>query len=284
MTTKNGIPRRDVLRMGAAGAAAAWAATRAKLGFAAGKVPIGLQLYSIRKDCEKDLSGSLKAVKGFGYEAVEFAGYYGQTATEMRKLLDANGLKCCGTHTGLDTLEGDALAKTIEYNETIGNRLLIVPGIPEERRKTADDWKELAALFDSIADKAAPAGMRVGYHNHNVEFVAMGGSTPWDLFFGGTKKGVVQQIDTGNCIEGGGDPIALIKRYPGRTASIHLKEFSKTKPDAFVGEGDVPWKAVFEACETVGGTEWYIVEYEHESQPALPSVDRCLKNLRKIGK
>jgi len=284
MTTKNEIPRRELLRMGAAGAAAAWAATRAKLGFAAGKVPIGLQLYSIRKDCEKDLSGSLKAVKGFGYEAVEFAGYYGQTATEMRKLLDANGLKCCGTHTGLDTLEGDALAKTIEYNETIGNRLLIVPGIPEERRKTADDWKELAALFDSIADKAAPAGMRVGYHNHNVEFVAMGGSTPWDLFFGGTKKGVVQQIDTGNCIEGGGDPIALIKRYPGRTASIHLKEFSKTKPDAFVGEGDVPWKAVFEACETVGGTEWYIVEYEHESQPALPSVDRCLKNLRKIGK
>ena len=284
MTTRNGIPRRELLRMGAVSAAAAWAATRAKLGFAAGKVPIGLQLYSVRKDCEKDLSGSLKAVKGFGYEAVEFAGYYGQTATEMRKLLDANGLKCCGTHTGLDTLEGDALAKTIEYNETIGNRLLIVPGIPEERRKTADDWKELAALFDSIADKAAPAGMRVGYHNHNVEFVAMGGSTPWDLFFGGTKKGVVQQIDTGNCIEGGGDPIALIKRYPGRTASIHLKEFSKTKPDAFVGEGDVPWKAVFEACETVGGTEWYIVEYEHESQPALPSVDRCLKNLRKIGK
>jgi sugar phosphate isomerase/epimerase len=230
MTTKNEIPRRELLRMGAAGAAAAWAATRAKLGFAAGKVPIGLQLYSIRKDCEKDLSGSLQAVKGFGYEAVEFAGYYGQTATEMRKLLDDNGLKCCGTHTGLDTLEGDALAKTIEYNETIGNRLLIVPGIPEERRKTADDWKKLAALFDSIADKAAPAGMRVGYHNHNVEFVAMGGSTPWDLFFGGTKKGVVQQIDTGNCIEGGGDPIALINRYPGRTASIHLKEFSKTKP------------------------------------------------------
>jgi sugar phosphate isomerase/epimerase len=126
--------------------------------------------------------------------------------------------------------------------------------------------------------------MRVGYHNHNVEFTPMGGTTPWDIFFGGTKKGVVQQIDTGNCIEGGGDPIALIKRYPGRTASIHLKEFSKTKPDAFVGEGDVPWKAVFEACETVGGTEWYIVEYEHESQPALPSVDRCLKNLRKIGK
>jgi len=284
MTTKNEIPRRELLRMGALGAAAAWAATRAKLGLAAGKVPIGVQLYSVRHACEKDLPGTLKALKGFGYEAVEFAGYYGRSAAEMRKLLDDNGLKCCGTHTGLDTLEGDALAKTIEYNKAIGNRLLIVPGIPEERRKTPEDWKKLAALFDSIADKAAPAGMRVGYHNHNVEFVAMGGSTAWDIFFGGTKKGVVQQIDTGNCIEGGGDPVVLIKRYPGRTASIHLKEFSETKPDAFVGEGDVPWKAIFEACESVGGTEWYIVEYEHETQPALPSVDRCLRNLRKMGK
>jgi sugar phosphate isomerase/epimerase len=94
----------------------------------------------------------------------------------------------------------------------------------------------------------------------------------------------VQQVDTGNCIDGGGDPVALIRRFPGRTATIHLKEFSKTKPDAFIGGGDVPWKAVFEACETVGGTEWYIVEYEHENQPAIPAVGHCLANLRKMGK
>ena len=284
MTTRNGMPRRDVLRMGAAGAAAAWATARAKLGFAAAKVPIGVQLYSVRKDCEKDLPGTLKAIKGFGYEAVEFAGYYGRSAADMRKLLDDHGLKCCGTHTGLDTLEGDALAKTVEYNKTIGNTFLIVPWIPEERRKTADDWKTLATQFDALADKVAPAGMRVGYHNHNVEFTPLAGKTPWDLFFGGTKKSVIQQVDLGNCIDGGGDPVALIKRYPGRTVTIHIKEFSRTKPDAFVGEGDVPWKAVFEACETVGGTEWYIVEYEHESQPAIPSVGRCLANLRKMGK
>jgi sugar phosphate isomerase/epimerase len=284
MTLKKSMARRDVLRMGAVGAAAAWAATRSKLGLAASKVPIGVQLYSVRHDCEKDLPGTLKALKGFGYEAVEFAGYYGRTATDMRKLLDDNGLKCCGTHAGLDTLEGDALEKTVEYNKTIGNKFLICPWIPEERRKTADDWKKLATEFDAMADKVAPAGMRVGYHNHNVEFGPLGGSTPWDLFFGGTKKAVIQQVDTGNCIEGGGDPVALIKRFPGRTVTIHIKEYSKTKPDAFVGDGDMPWKALFEACETVGGTEWYIVEYEHEKQPALPAVDHCLKNLRKMGK
>jgi sugar phosphate isomerase/epimerase len=208
MTTKNEIPRRELLRMGAAGTAAAWAATRVKLGLAAGKVPIGLQLYSVRKDCEKDLPGTLKAIKGFGYEAVEFAGYYGRTATDMRKLLDDNGLKCCGTHTALDTLEGDALAKTIEYNKTIGNKFLICPWIDEGRRKTAADWKKLAAEFDAIADKVAPAGMRVGYHNHNVEFTPLAGQTPWDLFFGGTKRSVIQQVDLGNCIDGGG-----VRRY-----------------------------------------------------------------------
>ena len=215
---------------------------------------------------------------------MEFAGYYGRTATDMRKLLDDNGLRCCGTHTALDTLEGDALAKTVEYNKAIGNKFLIVPWIPEERRKTVADWKKLAVQFDAFADKLAPAGMRVGYHNHNVEFTPLDGTTPWDIFFGGTKKSVIQQVDIGNGLDGGGDPVALIKRFPGRTVTIHLKEFSKTKPDAFVGEGDVPWKAVFEACETVGGTEWYIVEYEHEGQPALPAVDQCLKNLRKMGK
>ena len=283
MTTKNGMPRREVLRIGAAGAAAAWAATRSRLGLAAGKVPVGVQLYSVREDCERDLPGTLKALKGYGYQAVEFAGYYGRTATDMRKLLDDNGLKCCGTHTALDTLEGDALGKTIDFNKTIGNKFLICPWIPEELRKTAADWKKLATQFDTLADKVAPAGMRVGYHNHNVEFTRWRDDALGPLLRRDEEVGH-QQVDIGNCLDGGGDPVALIKRFPGRTVTIHIKEFSTTKPDAFVGEGDVPWKAVFEACETVGGTEWYIVEYEHEGQPALPAVDSCLKSLRKMGK
>jgi sugar phosphate isomerase/epimerase len=276
------ISRREALQRGALGAASLWAATRSQLAHAASRVPIGVQLYSVRKDCERDFAGTLRALKGFGYEGVEFAGYYGRSAIELRKLLDDNGLRCCGTHTGLETLEGDALARTIEFNQTIGNHFLIVPSIPEERRRTAADWKALAARFDELADHVAPHGMRVGYHNHEFEFRPLDGSTAWDLFIGGTNKAVVMQLDTGNCLEGGGDPVALLKRYPGRAASIHAKEFSKTKPDAFLGDGDVPWKAVFEACEVPGGIQWYIVEYEHESQPALPAVDRCLQNLRAL--
>jgi len=284
--SEDAIPRRQALRLGAAGAAALLAAAP-RVGRAAttgGRIPIGVQLYSVRFDCEKDLPGTLHALAGMGYQAVEFAGYYGRTAAELRKLLDANGLKCCGTHTALDTLEGDALARTIEFNRTLGNRFLIVPWIPEERRKTAEDWKSLARQFDALAEKVAPFGMRVGYHNHDFEFRPFpDGSTPWDLFFGGTSKAVVMQVDTGNCLIGGGDPVTVLRRYPGRAATIHVKEYSKTHPDAFVGKGDVPWKTIFGICESTGGTEWYIVEYEVEGQPALPSVAHCLENLRAMG-
>ncbi len=284
MTTSNGVSRRDALRLSTAGAAAAWIASKAGPADAKGKVPIGVQLYSVRHDCARDLPGTLKAIKGFGYQGVEFAGYHGRSAPELRTLLDDNGLRCCGTHTGLDTLEGDALQKTVDFNATLGNEFLIVPSIPEERRKTAADWKKLAAEFDALADEVAPHGMRVGYHNHNFEFGPIDGATPWDLFFGGTKKSVVMQVDTGNCIEGGGDPLAIFKKYPGRAASIHVKAYSKSKPDAFVGEDEIPWKAVFDALESAGGTEWYVVEYERETQPALPAIGRCLANLRAMGK
>ncbi len=280
------LSRRSALRLGLGGAAALWAsgASGREQGPAPTRLPIGLQLYSVRHDCEKDVPGTLQALAKMGFEGVEFSGYYGRSATELRKLLDDNGLSCCGSHTDLDTILGDELTRTVEFNRTLGNPFLVVSGIPEERRQTADDWRELARLFDEAAERVAPEGMRVGYHNHDHEFRPLDGSTAWDLFFGGTSKNVVMQIDTGNCIEGGGDPVSLLQKFPGRAASIHLKEFSKSDPDAFVGDGDVPWKAILEACEGVGGTEWYILEYEHETQPALLSVARCLENLRAMGK
>src|SRR5436190_16076578 len=94
------------------------------------KIPWGLQLYSVRNECAKDLVGTVTAVAKMGYKGVEFAGYYGRDAKTLRKLLDDVGLKCCGTHTALDTLLGDTLAKTIEFNKTLGNTFLIVPSLP----------------------------------------------------------------------------------------------------------------------------------------------------------
>jgi sugar phosphate isomerase/epimerase len=245
------------------------------------RIPIGLQLYSVRDDCRKDLPGVLRAVAAMGYEGVEFAGYYDYKAADMRKLLDDNKLKCCGTHTGLNTLMGDELNATIEYNKVIGNRFLVVPGLPRERMASLAALRETAKLLTEIGEKAKPHGMRVGYHAHAQDFKKVQGQVPWEVIFDTAGPDVIMQLDIGNCIAGGGDPIATLKKYPGRSLTVHLKEHGG-KPGAVIGEGEVDWKEVFEVCETVGGTEWYIVEQERYATTPMESVKQCLDNLRKM--
>jgi len=246
------------------------------------RFPIGLQLYSVREDCKRDLPGTIVAVAKMGYKGVEFAGYYDRTAKQLRKMLDDNGLVCCGTHTGLDTLLGDNLARTIEFNKTLGNKYLIVPGLPEKYRTSHQAWLDTAKLFNELAEKVKPHEMLVGYHNHSIEFTAMDGELPWDTFYGNTRKDVVMQIDVGNAIHGGADPLPYLYKYPGRAITVHVKEFSETNKKALVGEGDVNWKAFFALCKAVGQTEWYIVEQESYAYPPLECVQRCLRNLRKM--
>lgn len=247
-------------------------------------IPIGLQLYSVREDCAKDLPRVLSAVAKMGYVGVEFAGYYNYSAQELRKLLDDNGLKCCGTHTGINTLLGDELPRTIEFNLTMGNKYLIVPGLPESYRASRAAWQQTAALFNDLAEKVKPHGCLVGYHNHAIEFQPLDGELPWDTFFANTKPEVIMQLDTGNALHGGADPLPYLSKYPGRAITVHLKEFSATNPKALIGEGDVKWQQVFEACETIGNTEWYIVEQESYAYPPMECVAKCLENLRKMGK
>ncbi len=248
------------------------------------RIPIALQLYSIRKDCESDFHAALKAVAAMGYEGVDFAGYYGHDAQTIRGWLDDLGLQVAGSHTGLQTLLGDELPKTVEFNHILGNRFLIVPWIPEEHRRTRNDWLQLAELFNGIAARLKPEGMATGYHNHHVEFSAMDGEVQWDTFFSNTAPEVVMQLDLGNALHGGADPLPILRRYPGRSRTIHLKEYSATNDKAIIGEGDVAWDTVFRICESTGGTEWYIVEQESYAYPPLECVERCLQALKAMGK
>ncbi len=246
------------------------------------RTPVGLQLYSVRKDCQKDLPGTIAAVAKMGYKGVEFAGYYGRSAQDLRKLLDDNGIVCCGTHTGIDTLLGDRLAETIAYNKTLGNEYLVVPSLPEKYRATHQAWLDTAQLFNELAEKVKPQGMQVGYHNHGVEFTRMDGELPWDTFYGNTRKDVIMQLDLGNALHGGADPLPYLYQYPGRATTVHIKEYSKTNDKALIGEGDIPWKAFFALSRAVGAVKWYIVEQESHAYAPLECVDRCLKNLRKM--
>lgn len=280
------ISRRSMLKFSAS-TAAIWAAganpLRAEMQSARKKIPLALQLYSVRDACAKDLPGVLRGLAAMGYQGVEFAGYYGHNAKELRKLLDANGLKCCGSHIALDALLGDAFARTVEFNKILGNKFLIVSYLPHEKRNSVQTTKQTARLFTELAEKAKPLGMRVGYHAHGGDFEKFDGQTAWDIFFSNTSSDVVMQLDIGNCIGGGGDPIATLKKFPGRSATIHLKEHGG-KAGAVVGEGDVKWDQVFQICETTGGTEWYIVEQESYASAPLDSVKKCLQNLRTMGK
>jgi sugar phosphate isomerase/epimerase len=243
------------------------------------KLPVGLQLYSVREQCKSDLPGVLAAVGQTGYKGVEFAGYYGRTAKDLRKMLDDNGLVACGTHTPYDSVRGDRLKETVEFNHIIGNKFLIVPSMAGKSKQA---WLDHAKLFNELADKVKPEDLWVGYHAHAHDFDKFDGVSAWDLFFGNTKPAVVMQLDTSNCREGGADPVAVLKKYPGRAKSIHLKA-NGGGPEAVIGEDKVDWQAVFAWCETRGGTQWYVVEHESSKDP-LDAMKRSFAALQKMAK
>jgi len=242
-------------------------------------IPVAIQLYSLRHDCKKDFPGTLKAVAKMGYDGVEFAGYWNTPAADLRKMLDDLGLKAAGTHIGIETLEGDQLQKTIDFNRTIGNDFLIVPGLPAERTVSAECWAKTAQQLEDLANKVAPLGMWVGCHCHKPEFADFGGRRAWDILYGSTKK-VVMQMDTGNALFAGVEPLAFMKKYPGRQQSTHLKECSATKEWPLLGDGDINWDGVLAFCASAGDTRWYVIEFENEAYPALESVGKCLQFVR----
>ncbi|MCX6379904.1 MAG: sugar phosphate isomerase/epimerase [Armatimonadetes bacterium] len=243
---------------------------------------IGVQLYSVREQCAKDLPGTLKALAGMGFRGVEFAGYYGRSAKEMRELLDANRLKAYGTHLGLDALLGDKLDKTMEYCKVIGCKFLSVPWLPENRRNTKQATTETARLFMEIAKKVNANGMILGWHNEAYEFKPIEGETIWDTFTANSDKSVGLQFDTGNALSVGEQAAPYLLKYPERIVSVHLKDHSKTNPNALLGEGDENWNEVIPILKTKTATRWFIIEQESFGQPPLVCVEKCLRNFEKL--
>jgi sugar phosphate isomerase/epimerase len=195
-------------------------------------------------------------------------------------------LKTAGTHIMIDTLLGDELKKTVEFNQILGNKYLIVPGLAEERRNSRAAWAQTAKIFNEISEKVKSYNMFVGYHNHMIEFKPMDGECPWDTFYGTANKEVVMQLDLGNAMHGGvsaAELINILNRYPGRARTVHMKEFSSTGNKVVIVEGDVNWKEVIATCEFQGVTDWYIVEQESYAHPPMDCVKLCLENLKKLA-
>jgi sugar phosphate isomerase/epimerase len=276
------LTRRQFIGAGAVGAAALMAGPSA-FGASRKKLPIGVQIYSVRNDFAKDVPGVLAGIRKIGYEGVEFAGYanYGNNAAGLRKLLDDNGLKACGSHIqgGLPALQGDGFARETEFNKIIGNdRLIIASG----NARTVDDWSRFADSFSALAEKLKPLQMRIGYHNHTGEFSPVDGRIPEYIFFDKASPDVFVQLDIGHCAHGGGDPVAVIKKYAGRLVSLHVKDWDPATGGDIVGEGIVQWDEVLAACARAPSLQWYNIEEESGKFPGLDGIDKDFKNFTKL--
>lgn len=278
------LTRRDALRLGGAAAATVLLAPVTRAGAAAWKeIPIGTQLWCVRAQLADDIPGTLKALGALGYQAVELENAFGKSGAEWKTYLEAANLKACGFHHRLSELQGDELAASVEFNQAIGNRNLIVRSLASAVYTSADLLEKTAAEVNEVAERLKAHEMRVGYHNHTRDFNLIDGEYWWNRFADQTSKDVILQFDTGNAAEAEGvTPQALIERNAGRTISMHVKPFSKTDPNAYLGADELDWPAIMMAAETDGGIEWYIIEYEKEGVPPLESLKANLELFKKL--
>jgi sugar phosphate isomerase/epimerase len=276
------LSRRAFLALAAAAPFAASAAFDA-----AKNVPVGLELYSVRGDLAKDLLGTVAAVGAMGYRVVEFYAPYlewtPETAKSVRKALDDSGLVCWSTHNNGPSFTAEGLKKAIELNQIIGSKYVIMASAP--RVSGIDGWKALGDQLTAVSEQLKPHGMATGYHNHQVEWRPVDGKRPMDVIAASTPKDVVLQFDVGTCLEVGADPIAWINANPGRIKSVHCKDWAPGAGyNVAFGEGEAPWKRIFDAVETTGGVEYYLIEQETGATNGgeLPMVRRCLDNWKKL--
>lgn len=258
--------------------------------------PIALQLYSVREAAKADLGGVLKQVAGWGYDGVEFAGFHGHDAAQVRAWLDEFGLRCPSTHTHLEALADGTFDQTVAYHRAIGCDTIIVPWLPEEQHNTLASCEATAAIFVALLEKLGALGMRTGFHVHAADVVAIeppagDGRSPWDIFADATPSEFILQYDTANGMQGGTDPVATIRKHPGRSQLLHLKEFGDGTGTlagddglgkAALGEGDVDLPGVLRAARDVGATEWFIIE--QEGHPSLGEMDAARASLDGLKK
>jgi sugar phosphate isomerase/epimerase len=270
--------------------AAAGAAPLASAVPASKQIPIGLELYSVRNELAKDPKGTVTAVAKMGYEVVEFfAPYFNWTAgeaKEMRNLMNDLGIRCLSTHNNPSAFVGDGAAKAIELNRILGCKYIVMASAG--RVAGLDGWKRVAETLTAANEKFHAAGLRAGYHNHQLEFLPLDGKRPIEVLAANTPNDVMLQLDVGTCVQAGSDPVAWINQNPGRIRSCHLKEWAPG-PEAeekgfraLFGEGSCPWEKIFAAAEARGGAEYYLIEQEGSRFPALETAEKCLAAYKKI--
>ena len=284
------MTRRSFVRLGA-GAGVAVAAVGGGVGRLAAaplRLPIGLQLYSVRDLLPRDFDGTLRKVRAAGYTEVEAAGYYDKTAAEFRKAMDAAGLRCVSTHHALGMLR-PRLDELIEYGHELGLEYIICPSpVRHDPAATGplnlDDWRWVAGELNRIGEKVKAAGMIFGYHNHGPEFGSEGGVVFYDELLRLTDpKLVVFEMDCGWVASAGRNPVDYLSKTPERFPLLHVKDMVKGANGQFhstvMGRGVVSYAPILRAAT---GLKHYFIEQEEFDMDTMEALRLDAEYMRKL--
>jgi sugar phosphate isomerase/epimerase len=247
---------------------------------------IGLQLYTVRDLVAKDMAVTLKKVAEVGYRNVELAGFGNlKTAKAVKQALDSAGVKAVSGHWAINVLEKD-VERIMEEAQMFDLKHVVVPYLPDDRRKDAEVWKATAHKLDEIGSFFHGIGVELCYHNHNFEFQKYDGKTGLEILFENTTAHLVKfEIDVYWVKNAGEDPVKFIDKLGERVRLLHLKDMlaGPEKKFAPVGAGTLDFKAILASAEK-NGVRFGIVEQDNcYDTPPLEAIKTSLESLKKLG-
>ena len=245
---------------------------------------VGLQLYTVRRELEKDFEGALARVAAIGFKEVEFAGYFNRSPVQVQSTLKANGLTSPSAHVSLKALSED-WAKTVETAASIGHRYLICAYLMPQERRSLDDYKRCVELFNRAGEVSKKAGIQFGYHNHDFEFPPLDGTVPFDLLLEKTDPNLVKiELDLYWITKAKHDPLKYFASHPGRFPLLHVKDMDNTPKQFFteVGRGVIDFKRIFQQAGKAGVKHYFVEQDECPGSP-LDSIKVSFEYLSKLA-
>lgn len=266
-------------------------------------VPVGYQLYSAREDAQKDLGSVLKSLKAMGYDGVEFAGFYGHSAAEVKAMLDENGLQAVSSHVPVQEIENDMFG-VIAYHLAIGCRYIAIPYLEDARRPGTAGFAAMIQLIYQFGRLCREAGIQLLYHNHDFEFVQLSGMYGLDFLYAAVPACLLKtELDTCWVKYAGEDPAAYLRKYTGRAPVVHLKDYVGVKgegtPYGLIGQAKQADAVAFEfrpfghGCQDAkaileagidAGAEWFVVEQDQwYNRTPLEAAKMSIDTLYDLG-
>lgn len=254
--------------------------------------PIGLQLYTVREEANKDLLGTLKKLQTIGYREVETAGFYGKSGKELRKLFADHGMTAPSAHSSMGEIQKN-MQQLVDGAAEVGAKYFVCafPGLPPgvtlatggaiASGITLDHWKWNAEQLNKLGEVARKAGLQAAYHNHNMEFRSYNGVIAFDELLKWTDPALVtMELDLAWVVTAGQDPVAYLKKYANRISMLHVKDVRKDavttatelkSQTVEVGRGKIDWKSIFAACDRQH-LKHYFVEQENFTGSTIDAV------------